>query len=853
MSTMRTAKRRLHNEIVYPLLGALLTVGVVAVVLGVTVVGSISESWVDEQAASTAGEASGFLTQQAEHLSRVANLASADPVLESAVASGDAARIEARLAVLRSILGVDEMVAFDEQGRVLASVADTSLLPGSEPFPEDMVKFSRIGMAYVTFVDIEGAEHLCALYPVRTKEYHAATLLVGRKLDDSLLSALQPLRGGGVAVFGAKGTTPAVRVSPQSEDAAELKRALRSAIAVDVMREGSSWSIVLPASRYRASAARFRLPGDPRQGSVWIVGAAPTTIVERVRASTTLLIVLWTVVAIGSLFGLGWFLANRVGGPIAELAESVERVASGDYAVEFRAEDNNEIAVLSENLAKMTESLRERTEGLTRKVLELATLYEMSRVLGATLELDVLLDAVLDSTLRILGADVGFVALLDKETQELDVLTWRGIRAKDARPVGGGSMAEWVVKEGRSLLFNPPSDGAGDVPRSEPATGAFAAVCVPLHAADGVIGALYVGSSDPTARFTSEDVRLLSTIANHATIAVGNIDLYASLQEAYLSTVRALAAAIDAKDPYTRGHSERVATYALMIAERIDLPSDQRDALEMASYLHDIGKIGISEDILLKPGKLSDEEMGQMRHHPLIGANILRPVSFPWPILPVVRHHHEHYDGNGYPAGLRGEEIPLLARILTVADSYEAMTSDRPYRRGRSTQEAIAELRRCAGTQFDPTLVEAFVQVLESSQQETSALDEVVPGAHAEDGSPEQEEASLTALCEGVLAALRRLGGPRLSANVEREANARMAERGLPYVLRSGRLVAAIEGEPQSGSLSSAAEVVIAVVRDATGSGLAAQFVSEALQQLPPRMRSVAQGIVDEVLGGSSA
>jgi putative nucleotidyltransferase with HDIG domain len=369
-----------------------------------------------------------------------------------------------------------------------------------------------------------------------------------------------------------------------------------------------------------------------------------------------------------------------------------------------------------------------------------------------------------------------------------------------------------------------------------------------------VIGALYVGSSDPGARFTSEDVRLLSTIANHATIAIGNIDLYASLQEAYLSTVRALAAAIDAKDPYTRGHSERVATYALMIAERMGLASEQKDALEMASYLHDIGKIGISEDILLKPGKLSDEEMGQMRHHPLIGANILKPVSFPWPILPVVRHHHEHYDGGGYPAGLRGEEIPLLARILTVADSYEAMTSDRPYRRGRSTEEAIAELKRCSGSQFDPKIVEAFVEVLELAQLEQQLPVEgaAVPAAEGE-ALPEQEGAALTALCEGVLTAFRRLGGPRLSANVEREANARMAEQGLPYSLRSGRLVGAVEAGADADDLSRAAETVIAAIKDATGEGLAAQFVGEALQQLPPRMRIVAQGIAERVLGQPSA
>jgi putative nucleotidyltransferase with HDIG domain len=829
-----------------------LAIGVVAVVLGVTVVGSISESWVDEQAGGIAMEATGFLSQRASDLSRMAGLAARDQVLEEAVASGDPGRIAARLAVLRSVLGGDAMIVLDERGRTIAAVGDALLSPGDQALPQDATAYARIGMAYATFAQIGGAEYLCSLNPVRSRDYRAMTLVMCHALDDEMLSALLPARGGGVALIGSKGTTLAVRVSPDSEHARELRQALRSVASRGVLVERAPWSIALSASRYRASAVHFRLPGDPREAAVWVAGAAPTTIVERVRTSTTILIVLWTIVAIGSLFGLGWFLANRVGTPVAQLAQAVERVASGDYTVDFRVESGNEIAVLSDNLAKMTESLRERTDGLTRKVLELATLYEMSRVLGATLELEVLLDAVLDSTLRIFGADVGFVALIDKDTQELDVRAWRGVHSSGARPVGGGSMAEWVVKEGRPLLFNPPAGDAGHAPRAEPATGSLAAVCVPLHTADGVIGALYVGSSDPAARFTGEDVRLLSTIANHATIAIGNIDLYASLQEAYLSTVRALAAAIDAKDPYTRGHSERVATYALMIAERMGLAAEQVDALEMASYLHDIGKIGISEDILLKPGKLSDEEMGQMRHHPLIGANILKPVSFPWPILPVVRHHHEHYDGGGYPAGLRGEEIPLLARILTVADSYEAMTSDRPYRRGRSTEEAIAELKRCSGSQFDPKVVEAFVDVLQRALQEQAPFEGAAPPV-AEEVLPEQEDAALTAVCEGVLAAFRRLAGPRLASNVEREASARMAERGLPYSLRSGRLVASIQGEPAADSLSRVLETLVAAVRDATGEGLTSQFLSEALQQLPPRMRSVARSIADEQLRRSSA
>ncbi|MDP2300398.1 MAG: HD domain-containing protein, partial [Actinomycetota bacterium] len=396
-------------------------------------------------------------------------------------------------------------------------------------------------------------------------------------------------------------------------------------------------------------------------------------------------------------------------------------------------------------------------DSLTKKVLELATLYEMSRSLGSTLELETLLDSVLDSAMRIFDVEIGYVTMVDRETGALEATIWRGV---DLSRVGEtsvrSSMSDWVVREGRPLIFNPPPDGVGvDDARghADAVSGALAALCVPLLSNEGTTGAITVGTRNSEQRFTSDDVRLLATIANHVTIAVGNISLFSSVQEAYLATVRALAAAVDAKDPYTRGHSDGVAGYALMIGEAMDLSAEQMIALEMAAYLHDIGKIGISEDILLKPGKLTDAEMSQMRHHPLIGANILKPVAFPWPIAPIVRHHHEHYDGEGYPAGLRSEEIPILARVLTVADAFEAMVADRPYRRGRSQQEAILELRRCAGSHFDPRVVDAFIGVLE--RVDTGVTD-VFPAD--EDPGLEETQAVLVAMCDGMFASFRRLG-----------------------------------------------------------------------------------------------
>ena len=171
-----------------------------------------------------------------------------------------------------------------------------------------------------------------------------------------------------------------------------------------------------------------------------------------------------------------------------------------------------------------------------------------------------------------------------------------------------------------------------------------------------------------------------------------------------------LSSAIDAKSPWTAGHSERVTKYALQIGKEMGLSEKELKDLELAGLLHDVGKIGTYESILDKPGKLTDEERAIMRQHPAKGAEILAPIKQWKDIIPGVKYHHEFYDGTGYPEGLKGEAIPLHARILTVADTVDAMGADRPYREGRAMDVIIAELKRCSGTQFDPKVAEAFLK-----------------------------------------------------------------------------------------------------------------------------------------------
>jgi putative nucleotidyltransferase with HDIG domain len=182
-----------------------------------------------------------------------------------------------------------------------------------------------------------------------------------------------------------------------------------------------------------------------------------------------------------------------------------------------------------------------------------------------------------------------------------------------------------------------------------------------------------------------------------------------------VQTIRALAAAVDAKDSYTRGHSERVGVYASKLGRELGLPREVIERIYISGLLHDVGKIGIPDRIITKPDRLTPEEYEEIKRHPEIGARILQPVAFLADVVPCVRHHHEWFDGSerGYPARLIGDQIPLPSRIILVSDTLEAMTSDRPYRKGLPLEQVLAELSRFSGTQFDPVCVDAMLRLLE--------------------------------------------------------------------------------------------------------------------------------------------
>ena len=201
-------------------------------------------------------------------------------------------------------------------------------------------------------------------------------------------------------------------------------------------------------------------------------------------------------------------------------------------------------------------------------------------------------------------------------------------------------------------------------------------------------------------------------------------DTYDKLEKAYLESIETLRYTVEAKDTYTRGHSDRVSEYSVLIGKTLNLPESEIRTLQVGGLFHDIGKIGVPDVILQKESKLTDDEYSEIKNHPSIGAHILSTATIFKDIIPIVKHHHERYDGKGYPSQLKGEEIPYLARIAAIADSFDAMTSKRTYRDSLPMEKVISEFQRCRGTQFDPELTDVFLDILENHFDQIKEIQE---------------------------------------------------------------------------------------------------------------------------------
>jgi len=335
--------------------------------------------------------------------------------------------------------------------------------------------------------------------------------------------------------------------------------------------------------------------------------------------------------------------------------------------------------------------------------------------LNSSLDQSIVRKRALESVVELLECETGSLYLIDEEKNELYfevALGDKGDAVKEIRLKMGEGVAGWVAQEGKSDLVPDTTSDPRWASRVDEKSQfqTYNMITVPVKAKDKVIGVLQAINKLQGEKPDVADRMLLENLSDQVAIALENARLYEEQKQMFTDTAEAMAIAIDKRDPYTGGHTKRVRDLSMATARYLDLSPDSMEWLELSAILHDIGKIGVDDKILRKPEKLNEEEFAQMRQHPGYGFEILQHVKPLEQAIPGMKYHHERFDGKGYPERFSKEEIPTMARIIAVADTWDAMTSDRPYRKGLSDEIAVEELKKCSGTQFDPEVVKAFLK-----------------------------------------------------------------------------------------------------------------------------------------------
>lgn len=362
-----------------------------------------------------------------------------------------------------------------------------------------------------------------------------------------------------------------------------------------------------------------------------------------------------------------------------------------------------------------------RLKRMEEKAERLNLLSHLGQILNSTLDHKEVRRRAMEAATRLMKAEVGSLLLLDEEKNQLHFEVALGDQEEMIKKITlkiGEGIAGWVAQNEEPLIVNAPEKdprffrGVDD--KTEFRTRNL--ICVPIKVKGKTIGVLEAINKRDNETFDEEDLSLFLSLSNQVAIALDNARLYQELEEMFFQTAESLADAIEKRDPYTGGHTQRVTKYSLTLAKYLQMPPVEMKWLKISAVLHDIGKIGIDDQILRKPDRLNPEEFHEIKRHATMGAEIIDHIKPLKHIIPGVKYHHEQLDGTGYPEGLKGEKIPIPAKIVAVADTYDAMTTDRPYRKGLSKELAIKELRRCSGTQFDREVVEAFIRADEAGE-----------------------------------------------------------------------------------------------------------------------------------------
>ncbi len=348
----------------------------------------------------------------------------------------------------------------------------------------------------------------------------------------------------------------------------------------------------------------------------------------------------------------------------------------------------------------------------------LLTIWEK---LNASLELDFILLNAMSYLEETLEAERSSIWELDEQKEELFFRVFSGGEQKNVEEIrlkiGEGVVGHTAETAASVIIEDAEKSGLWSVKVDERTHFQTKSILsVPLLFREKVVGVVQLVNKKNGGVFTGRDVRSVEMMCIPIATALVNAKLFKELEQTFMETALALADAIEKRDRYTAGHTRRVTRYAMWIAEEIKLPGAEKKWLALSGILHDIGKIGIRDNILNKNGPLGSGEFETMKQHTVFGAEIVEKIHSLSNVVGGILYHHEKMDGNGYPKGLQGYEIPLFARIIAVADTYDAMTTDRPYRKGLDSEAAIGELKRMSGSQFDPEMVDAFLRRIQREE-----------------------------------------------------------------------------------------------------------------------------------------
>jgi len=369
-----------------------------------------------------------------------------------------------------------------------------------------------------------------------------------------------------------------------------------------------------------------------------------------------------------------------------------------------------------EEFKEIQKKLQKYSKRIDNLMLILSNIHEFNIRTAGISSKEELAQYIMDSACKLFDADMGHIILLNPETNKFEIAAQKNFHSEPTSEKLlnlGKEISEKVIQTGKPIFVEDVKTDPRFSKKNNIENLTKSIISAPMETRNKILGTLTIYPKQKNEYLEEKNILLLTILADQSAVAFENINLYSALQKFYMEFVESLAKTIDVKDSYTFEHAERSKKHAREICKELGLPESLTELIEYAALVHDIGKIGIDNNILEKPGKLTPEERKLIEKHPEIGSKIVEPIALLSSVAPIVLYHQEWYNGQGYPEGLKKEEIPLGARIVAVLDAYDAMTSDRPYRKAMKKSEAIEELKRGKGTQFDPQVVDAFLKIIE--------------------------------------------------------------------------------------------------------------------------------------------